>query len=97
MTKRMASPWIMITKGHNFPRLPCQIRALVLLSIFQMKAVRVLGPLFSSITRTLKLLALMRTENQHNADLHSEAIVQSRYRQAGLEIRHAHYEKVREV
>jgi hypothetical protein len=53
--------------------------------------------LVSSITRTLKLLALMRTENQHNADLHSEAIVQSRYRQAGLEIGHAHYEKVREV
>ena len=54
-------------------------------------------PLVSSITRTLKLLALMRTENQHNADLHSEAIVQSRYRQGGLEIRLAHYEKVREV
>jgi len=52
-------------------------------------------PLVPSITRTLKLLALMRTENQHNADLHSEAIVQSRYRQAGLEMGHTLKKSVR--
>jgi hypothetical protein len=52
-------------------------------------------PLVPSITMTLKLLPLMRTENQHNADLHSEAIVQSRYRQAGLEIGHTLKKSVR--